>query len=185
MMSDAALIQAHHAGDPQAIPALMARYRTALMGMLVNRVGREAEDLYQETWARVSQSLHSYDERGTFKSWLFQVARRLIIDHHRRRSARIHMVSDAANPTPSPPVRSSPDQSRLAADVHRCYQATLASLDAPTREVVHLRLDAHLSFKEIAQRQGVPINTALGRMHRALRRIRADMIAAQLIEETS
>ena len=42
------------------------------MGMLVNRVGREAEDLYQETWVKVSQSLHTYDERGPSRPGCFR-----------------------------------------------------------------------------------------------------------------
>ena len=92
MMSDALLIQAHNAGDPNAISTLMQRYQHALMGMLVNRVGSDAEDLYQETWVRVSDNLPQYDERGSFKAWLFQIARRLVIDHHRRRNARIKTV---------------------------------------------------------------------------------------------
>jgi RNA polymerase sigma-70 factor (ECF subfamily) len=184
MMSDAALIQAHQAGDPHAISALMARYQAALMGMLVNRVGREAEDIYQETWTKVSQSLDTYDEQGAFKSWLFQIARRLIIDHHRRRSARIQLVSDPHAPSPSLPFMQTPEQPLVAAQVHRCFQASLEAMDAPTAEVVRLRLEQHIPFKTIAEQQGVPLSTALGRMHRALKRIRADLIAAHLLEDT-
>ena len=183
MMSDALLIQAHRAGDPNAIPALMSRHQPALMGMLVNRVGREAEDLYQETWVKVSQSLDTYDERGTFKAWLFQIARRLIIDHHRRRTSRIELVSDADQPTPSLPFLQTPDQPLVAAEVHRCFQASLDALDAPTAEVVRMRLEQNIPFKTIAAHQGVPLSTALGRMHRALKQIRANLIAAKLLED--
>jgi len=183
MMSDAVLIQAHRAGDPEAIPTLMSRYHSALMGMLSNRVGREAEDVYQETWTKVSQSLHTYDERGTFKAWLFQIARHLIIDHHRRRNSRIQLVSDADNPTPTLPFLQTPEQPLVAAEVQRCVQASLARLDQATTEVFRMRIDEHLPFKSIAELQGVPLSTALGRMHRALKRIRADLIAAQLLED--
>ena len=182
MMSDQALIQAHRAGDPSAIGALMSRHQPALMGMLLNRVGREAEDLAQETWAKVSQSLHTYDERGTFKAWLFQIARHLIIDHHRRRTARIKLVSHADNPTPALPFLQTPDQPLAAAEVHRCFQASLEALDRPTAEVVRMRIDRNIPFKVIAEHQGVPLSTALGRMHRALKQIRADLIAAGLLE---
>ena len=83
-MSDSLLISAHKAGDKQAISLLMDRHKDPLMGFLVNRVGGDADDLYQETWVRVSTNLITYDERGSFRSWLFQIARRLVIDHHRR-----------------------------------------------------------------------------------------------------
>ena len=187
MMSDSALIQAHQAGDADAIGTLMARYQAILMGMLVNRVGREAEDLYQETWVRASNGLHAYDEQGNFKAWLFQIARRLVIGHHRRRCARVELVHSKEGLTPSTVDTLQPDQLLIAADVHRSFEQALAVLNAPTAEVVRLRLLNNMPFKDIAAHQGVPLNTALGRMHRGLKRIREALIADQLIldERTS
>ena len=181
-MSDAALIQAHQAGDGSAIAELMVRHKPALMGMLTNRVGRDAEDLYQETWARVSRSIDTYDERGSFKAWLFQIARRLIIDHYRRSGAQIRLVQNPEETTPSRVDRRHPDQVLMAADVHRVFEAVVNTLDAPTAEVVRMRLRDGLSFKQIAEQQGTPINTALGRMHRALKRIRQALMDEELID---
>ena len=62
-------------------------------------------------------------------------------------------------------------------------QAALDALDAPTAEVVRMRLEQNIPFKTIAAHQGVPLSTALGRMHRALKQIRADLIAAKLLED--
>ncbi len=182
MMSDSSLIQAHYAGDPEAISTLMVRYRKALMGMLVNRVGSDAEDLYQETWVRVTRNLKTYDERGSFKAWLFQIARRLVIDHHRRRQARIQTVSTSSGHE-LPSIRQhSPDHVLMAAEVQQVYLDVLSQLDKPTADVVKMRLTGNKTFKEIASHQGVSINTALGRMHRGLGRIREALISAELIE---
>ena len=86
-MDDASLITAHQTGDPAALSMLMRRHQSGLMGFLTLRVGTEAEDLYQETWTRVAKALPSYRDQGTFKAWLYQIARRLIIDLRRRRGA--------------------------------------------------------------------------------------------------
>ena len=182
MMSDATLIQAHQAGDPCAISTLMERYQASLMGMLINRVGPDAEDLFQETWVRVSKNINEYDDRGSFKAWLFQIARRLVIDHYRRKKARIQTIS-SSNHTDSLSIsRLHPDQNLMAAEVHAVFLNVLSQLDEPTAEVIRLRLEDHKPFKTIADHQGVSINTALGRMHRGLKRIREALIDADLIE---
>ena len=184
MMSDATLIQAHRAGDPCAISTLMERYKSALMGMLVNRVGPDAEDLYQETWIRVSRNIGTYNEQGSFKAWLFQIARRLVIDHHRRQTARIRLVYGETIAEPNASSSNRPDQNIRAAEVHAVFATALTDLDAATAEVVRMRIVDNTPFKIIADHQGVPINTALGRMHRGLKRIREALIAAELIETT-
>ena len=48
----------------------------------------------------------------------------------------------------------------------------MAELPAAEREVVELRLDEDLKFREIAERTGAPLNTVLGRMRNAVRRLR-------------
>jgi len=182
-MSDAVLISAHKAGDQQAIRALMARHKDSLMGFLVNRVGRDAEDLYQETWIRVSTKLHGYEEQGSFRSWLFQVARRLVIDHHRRAGARISLVSTGDTPIDEPTLLGQPDQGIEAAQLAAVFHDVVDAMQPSMAEVVRWRLIDGLPFKEIARRQGVPLNTALGRMHRGLQQIRAALTAHQFISE--
>jgi RNA polymerase sigma-70 factor (ECF subfamily) len=180
-MDDANLISAHRSGDAQAIAALMDRHGGVLMGFLSNRAGSEAEDLYQETWMRVTKGLESYNEQGSFKSWLFQIARRLLIDHHRRRGARVQLVLTEAHPVPV--ASNQPDQSLAAQQVGAVFSQTLEAMDPQMAQVVRMRLLEGVPFKEIAARQGVPLNTALGRMHRAMNRIRLALIAGGLLHQ--
>jgi len=185
MMDDASLISAHQTGDPKALSALMARHRPELMGFLSNRVGHDAEDLFQETWSRAAQAMPSYREQGTFKGWLYQIARRLIIDHHRRAGARIRLVLDEDSALHALPSTTRPDQSMAAQQVAAVLQTALDQMTTEMAEVVRLRLIDGVPFKEIATRQGVPLNTALGRMHRALQRLRQDLITAEIIQPGS
>jgi len=181
-MSDSVLISAHKAGDRHAIENLMDRHHDPLMGFLVNRVGRDAEDLYQETWVRVSGRLDTYEDRGSFRAWLFQIARRLVIDHHRRAGARIRMVADPDDAVPSAVDSVKPDQAMDAAEVARVFQEVVDSMEPEMAQVVRWRLFDGISFKDIAERQGVPLNTALGRMHRGLNKIRVVLTQNEMHE---
>jgi RNA polymerase sigma-70 factor (ECF subfamily) len=179
-MDDSALITAHQTGDTGALPVLMSRYQPGLMGFLKSRVGAEAEDLHQETWCRVSSGLHGYQERGTFKAWLYQIARRLVIDFRRRRGARVQLVLGQDKAMMVQPGSSQPDQVIAAQDVAQVLDHALLQMAPEVAEVVRLRLIEGVRFKEIARRQGIPLNTALGRMHRALKHLRQDLISAEL-----
>jgi RNA polymerase sigma-70 factor (ECF subfamily) len=181
VMSDSALILAHRAGDDSAFPVLVNRHRDSVMGFLINRVGDDAEDLFQETWARVNAGLDQYQDAGSFRAWLFQIARRLVIDHYRRKTARVKLVLPAETPTPSAVDIAQPDQTVAANQMADCIKQALDTMPEATADVVRMRLFEGVSFKEIAARQGVPLNTALSRMHRGLNLLRARMLNQGLI----
>ncbi len=172
-MNDARLITAHLSGDPDALRVLIARHRAPLMGFLSARVGGEAEDLYQETWNRAIGALSRYEDRGTFRAWLLQIARRLIIDHRRRAGARVQLLP--AEHPPDLPAAATPYHHTATRQLSEATDAALAALAPEVASVVRMRLVDHLPFKQIAARQGIPLNTALGRMHRGLRQIRLSL----------
>src|SRR6202046_5035503 len=73
-------------GDLDALSALLTRYQNRLYRYLLRIVRQpaEAEDLFQQTWLRVAEKIHSYDQRRNFEAWVFPLARNLAIDHLRR-----------------------------------------------------------------------------------------------------
>lgn len=180
MTDDAQLITAHLNGNPAAMRALVARHRAPLLGFLRARVGDDAEDLSQEVWARVAGALPGYRDQGAFRAWLYQIARRLIIDHRRRKGARIQLVAQPAPPAQAPRPET-PYHDLAARELSEATELALAGLPAETAEVVRMRLIHDLPFRKIARRQGVPLNTALGRMHRGLKLIRRALEADGLI----
>lgn len=179
-MIDAKLITAHLSGDPDALRMLIARHHAPLMGFISARVRGDAEDLYQETWNKAVGALSRYEDRGTFRAWLLQIARRLIIDHRRRVGARVQL--QLAETLPAPPTLTTPYHHTTTRQLSEATDAALAALPAEVASVVRMRLVDHLSFKQIAARQGIPLNTALGRMHRGLRQIRQSLKRDGLLE---
>src|SRR5437773_11022842 len=91
--SDEDLIRRYYRGEPSATEAfevLYTRYRRKLLQFFAaNRIDQEdAVDIVQETFFKVACSRDKNrfnSERGTFKTWLFTIARRLAIDYQRRR----------------------------------------------------------------------------------------------------
>ena len=180
-MDDATLINAHLHGDARAMSLFMNRHRDSLMGFLVNRVGPEAEDLHQEVWVRVSSALPQYSENGTFTAWVFQIARRLVTDHYRRTNSRIRMVFPGDPSIPSQVTSIGPDSDLQKREISDTLHRVLTEMKPEIADVVRWRLFEQTPFKEIAHRQNVSLNTALGRMHNGLKKIRSALETNELV----
>src|SRR5262245_13262975 len=76
------------AGDSEALAALIERYRGPLYAFLWRRAGDGADDLFQESWIRVSRARDRFDRSRRFSTWLFQIANNLCRDRWRRLDAR-------------------------------------------------------------------------------------------------
>jgi RNA polymerase sigma-70 factor (ECF subfamily) len=63
----------------------MRRFQVPVLHFLRARGGgTDAEDLLQDTFLRAYANLHRYRRQWRFATWLFTIARRLCINHHRR-----------------------------------------------------------------------------------------------------
>lgn len=145
--------------------------------MLTIRNHQLAEDLFQETFIKVIQSLRSgkYRDNGRFLSWVIRIAHNLIIDHFRKEKQMNAISNDESEVDLL-------NNKKLAEDniedilvhnqIRNEVRALVNALPNDQREVVLLRHYGGLSFKEIAEQTGVSINTALGRMRYALINLR-------------
>ncbi|MFA5205466.1 MAG: sigma-70 family RNA polymerase sigma factor [Lentisphaeria bacterium] len=169
------LIRRHLDGDTIAFERLYHRWRAPLYGYL-NRLlpdqGATVDDLFQQTWLRVVDALPRYHEQQRFAAWLFGIAHNLLLDHHRHQA-----VSPLAPPGEVPlddlPVTAGPEpwMAWSARELGDALAAALEQLPPDLREVFLLRRQG-VSFKDIADLQKTGLNTVLGRMHYAVRRLR-------------
>ena len=143
----------------------------------VERVARRSgdaaavrDDLVQETLLRVWCRMRERGETGIPGGLLATVLRRVRVDRWRRRQTRDRATAEASPGTTGGigPLEQA-GWRELAAVVTRL----VGDLPEPQREVLRLRIHEGLKFKEIARVQNVPLNTVLGRMHRALTALRA------------
>jgi RNA polymerase sigma-70 factor (ECF subfamily) len=157
--------------DPDLLNRLVERYQYRLFRYLVYlTTNREtAEDLFQETWIRVLDRGHQYDGQSRFETWLFAIARHLVLDLHRRKTPHsLDALTEVefATPDPSPADLLSERETRSA------LQGSLDELPALYREVLLLRFQEELGLEEIAAVLGAPLTTVKSRLYRGLEALR-------------
>jgi RNA polymerase sigma factor (sigma-70 family) len=173
------LVQAYIKGDQSAIETLINRHRAKVFTYILLTIKNHqlAEDLFQETFIKVIQSLRGgkYRDNGRFLSWVVRIAHNLIIDHFRK-ERQMNSVSNDDTEVDLFNSKKLSDRNIEEIIVNNQIKAELRSLinELPDdqREVVLLRHYGELSFKEIADQTEVSINTALGRMRYALINLR-------------
>jgi RNA polymerase sigma-70 factor, ECF subfamily len=173
-------------GELDALSSLLARYQNRLYRYLLRmvRLPAEAEDLFQQTWLRVAEKIHSYDQRRNFEAWLFTLARNLAIDHLRRvrplsldepvggqdsgesgETAAARLVS-----------RETPALERVLARERSTRLAdAMDMLPVIQREVLTLRFEEEMKLEEIAEILGAPLSTVKTRLRRGLEHLRANL----------
>lgn len=161
-------------GDTRAFDAFYDRYAGPLHGYLAGMTGDPAgaEDLVQEAMLRVFRHIERYEERGTFRAWVFRIATNLALTELRRRRYAATIPLDAGAPEPSDPADTDPGAAWEAEDRTNAVEATLATLPDEQRAVVLLRVRREMGIADIARTLGVPEGTVKSRLHHAIRKLR-------------
>jgi len=158
--ADAELLRVLHDEHASAVWAFAVR--------LLDGDRARAQDVVQETFLRAWRQPQVLDEReGSARSWLFTVARHLIVDDWR--SARRHPELLAADP-PESTATASPAEAVVDREVVRAALATLSEQHRAVIVECYLR---GATVAEAARTLGVPPGTVKSRCHYALRELRA------------
>ena len=153
---------------------LYRRYERQLFSFILKFVKdrANAEDIFQQTWMKAIQGLASYREKGKFSSWLFGIANNACIDHVRKRSRA--KIDDFICEEGLDSLKSEgpdPEDAILTSERKTWLNEAISYLPPEQKEVVLLRLQGEIPFKEIARILDTPLNTVLGRMHYAMRQL--------------
>lgn len=175
-MTDEDLFQRFRGGDLAAFQDLYSRYRKSLYLYLLRSSSSEAEadDLYQEAWSRVINA-KQYFTSGSFKAWVFRIARNLQIDNFRRQ--RLQLVPDPAEIEEISDPGKTPEERFHADDCAERLKVELQQLPHEQREVFLLKEESGLTLEQIAGMLGVGRETMKSRLRYALKRLR------QLLED--
>lgn len=178
-LSDQELVAAFLKGDELSIETLINRHRSKVYTYIYLTIKNHslAEDLFQETFIKVIQSLRAgkYKDNGRFLSWVIRIAHNLIIDHFRKEKQMNSISNDDSDLDLLNNKKLAEDniEDLLVSDqIREDVRKLINELPSDQREVVLMRHFGGLSFKEIADQTGVSINTALGRMRYALINLR-------------
>lgn len=173
-----ALAHALRRRDPEVLDRLIEQYQYRLFRYLLYICGdREtAEDLFQETWIRVLDRGHQYDSKSRFDTWLFAIARHLVIDLQRRKKPQ--SLDALTHPDQQSPIDLAAPNSPSALDLitnretEMSLQESIARLPAIYREVLVLRFQEDMALEEIAKVLGAPVSTVKSRLYRGLQMLR-------------
>ena len=172
MEQDLDLLKRCLAGDNSAWEILLRTYTRRLYNLCYRFTGRtdEAEDLTQEIFVKVYQTLRTFDAgQGAFSTWLNRVARNHLVDHYRRtRKDRVtsSLEEELGTLEEKPSVGTEPAGLVESRERKEVLQQALNRLSPDLREAVILR-DLHdLDYQEIAQILGVPQGTVKSRINR-------------------
>jgi RNA polymerase sigma-70 factor (ECF subfamily) len=187
-MSDHALLNAYQKGERDAASALVERHRRRISDYIYMMVRDRAttDDIFQETLIKGLKFLDEgrYTDNGKFLSWMLRIAHNQVIDHFRRTHGQKHVnEADASYDLLNNSIFSDPtiEQTMVAEQTDSDLRALVELLPEEQREVVLMRYYHGMSFKEIAEKTDVSINTALGRMRYALINMRKLINEKQLV----
>ncbi len=162
-------------GDLEAFGTLYDRYARRLFGFALSLgcTNALAEDVAQTAWLKAIEALPRYKPRGRFQPWLFRIAHRVWLDQvgsawERRRVSMDDSALDAAQAGAAPAA----EDAVIARERHDALHAALDELPEPMRQVILLRLEGDMTYREIAAAMKSPLGTTLWRARQATLRLK-------------
>ena len=168
-ITDAVLVSNYIKGDESSLSILINRHKQRIYSFIYSKVlDRDiTEDVFQDTFIKVINTLKKgkYNEEGKFLPWVMRIAHNLVIDHFRRNNRMpkfdnsgefsiFSVLSDGDLNAEKKLIKSQVEE-----DVRRLIE----ELPDDQKEVLVMRMYNDMSFKEISEKTGVSINTALGK----------------------
>lgn len=144
--SDAGLLDAHLAGDPDAFGELVTRHRDVLWAVALRTTGNpaDAEDVLQEALIKALRSVERFERRSAVRTWLYRIVVNAALDRLRRDAAR--PTAPLEDVDPADPV----DETQQAGD-RMDVVAALARLAPDQRAAVVLVHIEGMSVAEAAE----------------------------------
>jgi RNA polymerase sigma-70 factor (ECF subfamily) len=164
--------------EPQAMAELYDRYGRLTYALIfrIVRNGAVAEDLVQETFLRVWNRVHAFDqERGSFGPWILAVARNRAIDYLRSADGRVMQSPFELEKMEEPALFSDFERDILNIDRTRMLREAFQKLTPNQRIVIELAYYEGLSQTEMADRMKQPLGTVKTWVRSALKTLREQL----------
>lgn len=163
------LVGAARNGDEGAWSEIYRQFIGPITGYLARSGVTEADDVAAEVFLQVARDIHRFDpDGGSFRSWVFVIAHRRMVDWRRAVGRRIPADIRAPDDQPGGDVEQEAMELLEASD----WSGILDILTDEQREVLALRLVADLSLNETADVMGRRVGAVKALQHRALEAIR-------------
>lgn len=168
--SDAELIRQWKAGDGGAATRLVDRHAAAVARFVAGAGERqEIEEVVQDTFVRAFGAIDSFRGESAFRTWLFTIARRLLLDRRRaeRRDRMVATVDEGDAATQFDAL-----DAMVADESMQRVRRAMDGLSPKQREVFTLRVEQGLGYREIAELIGSTEGAARVHYHNAMRAVK-------------
>ncbi len=173
MDEDLDLITRTVTGEREAFNELVLKYQKPLYSLLYRMVSNheDAADLLQKTFVKAFTGLNGFEQRSSFKTWLYQIAINLAKNVYRDRSRveNVHIddVVIKKNPRTIETLIAKESRSRL--------RQAMTQLPEKQKLTLLLRLQEDKKFEEIADIMKCSIGTTKANYHHAVQKLKVLM----------
>ncbi len=171
-ISDAELVRACRAGQAGAWTLLVqrfSRYVYAIASQGYRLAGPDAEDVFQEVFARAYEHLDRLRDDEAIRPWLAQLTRRLAVD--RLRAGSREQADEAALELAD--EEASAELERL--DTAMSVRQAMLTLSSDCQEILDRFFAQDQSYADIAQALDIPMGTIASRISRCLTKLRTSL----------
>ncbi len=170
-LTDEYIITKAQNGHADSIGLLYERYKRNLFSFFYGNLGNKAmaEDLVQNTFIRVIKYNKNYSGKGSFKSWLFQIARNQMIDEIKKmKKHNSQDIDEGANVISD---YSSADDSILKSERMQQLRVALSKLSEEKRNILTLVKIENKKFREVAEIMNMNESTVKSKVFRAIKEL--------------
>ena len=177
--SDETAVAKARAGDADAFRVLVERHSRPLFRLAYRMTGNEedAEDVVQDSLLRAYRQLKNFDERATFRTWLYRITVNCSIDLVRSRKRRLESAG-GADPALDDPIQSlpatspTPDRLAMSTEARGRIETAMQKLSASERTAFVLRHFEGMCIDEVSRVLGCEPGAAKHSVFRAVRKLR-------------
>ncbi|MFB0845235.1 RNA polymerase sigma factor [Paenibacillus oleatilyticus] len=162
--------------DPAANRLISKYYKEMYAFIYMQTLDAELSlDLAQEIFISVLKSIKSYDSgKASFRTWIYKLASHRLVDYYRSRSYRYVQIVESLEDYELEDGQDPAVSLEYKEDVEQVV-SLVNQLDAPTQQIVRLKLFGEYTLQEIAESEQVPLSTVKTRYYAALKWIRKQM----------
>jgi RNA polymerase sigma-70 factor, ECF subfamily len=181
-IDDRELVNSYINGSEKAFEALLMRHKDKIYRFIYMKVRDNAlaQDIFQDTFIKVVNTLKagSYNEEGKFLPWAMRIAHNLVIDYFRKNN-KVRLISESSSQRDDFNIfhtlkldEENAQESITRVELEDQMVDLIEHLPDTQRDILKMRIFKEMSFKDIADKEDISINTALGRMRYALINLR-------------
>lgn len=171
--ADSALMLRVREGDERALAELIDKWKTPLVNFFYRSLGSygQAEDLAQMTFVRIYRSASRYEPKAKFSTYLFHIARRLLINEYRHRQRK---PLETVDPAELPAVCDDA-AGRDVSEIEEAFNQALANLPEKHATALLLLKQQELSYEEIAEMMDASVGAVKTWIFRARTQLKEEL----------